>query len=174
MMSVAIATDVQPSLVSNAGPATDIELTSISSDSRTRSLRLSAQNNNTSEAAGDIVPTAASSSPSDRKPEKLKLLSCCLCFLVAGLNDGSLGALVPYFLRQYSIGENFVGIVYATSFAGWAVAAVMMPLAKVYIGLRGTLLLGAGLYVFSQVLRIWVCIVPSNLFHFHFRNPIGQ
>ena len=95
-------------------------------------------------------------SPQLAKTVKLKLLSCCLCFLVAGLHDGSIGALIPYLIKDYGISTGFVGVVYAGSFAGWAVAALVMPFAKAYWGLKGTLLLGAGLYVLAQVLRVWV------------------
>jgi hypothetical protein len=49
------------------------------------------------------------------KTVKLKLLSCCLCFLVAGLNDGSIGALISYLIKQYDICTSFVGVVYAGS-----------------------------------------------------------
>lgn len=35
-------------------------------------------------------------------PRRLKLASAALCFFNAGINDGSLGALVPYILRYAS------------------------------------------------------------------------
>jgi len=34
---------------------------------------------------------------------KLKIASCAGCFLVAGLNDGSLGALLPYVIRTHGL-----------------------------------------------------------------------
>lgn len=88
---------------------------------------------------------------------KLKLISCCLSFLIAGLNDGSIGPLVPYFIEQYGITTGLVGVIYGASFAGWLAAAILMSFATVYSGLRGTLLAGAVFYLLAQVLRVWVC-----------------
>lgn len=41
----------------------------------------------------------------------LKLASAGLSFFCAGMNDGSLGALVPYILRHYDINTDLVSIV---------------------------------------------------------------
>jgi hypothetical protein len=98
---------------------------------------------------GEEVTTSA-------KNVKLQLLSCCVCFLVAGLNDGSLGTLLPYLLSTYTISTSFVGIMYATSFAGWFLAAIAMPYVVASAGAKGALLAGAVLYVVSQILRVWV------------------
>ena len=40
-----------------------------------------------------------------------KLASAGLSFLCAGLNDGSLGALIPYILRSYHIDTDLVSVV---------------------------------------------------------------
>ena len=44
----------------------------------------------------------------------LKLASAGLSFLCAGLNDGSLGALIPYILRSYNISSDLVSVVCVT------------------------------------------------------------
>ncbi|EJU01334.1 MFS general substrate transporter [Dacryopinax primogenitus] len=90
----------------------------------------------------------------------LKLLSCCVCFLVAGLNDGSLGALLPYLIGTYNISPSLVGIMYGTSFAGWALAAGALPFTVALVGARGALLVGACLYALSQLVRIWTPPFP--------------
>lgn len=41
----------------------------------------------------------------------LKLLSAGFAFFVAGMNDGSLGSLIPYVRQQYDINTNMVAIV---------------------------------------------------------------
>lgn len=95
---------------------------------------------------------------------KLKLISCCSSFLIAGLNDGSIGPLVPYFIEHYGISTGLVGVIYGASFAGWLAAAILMSFATVYCGLRGTLSAGALLYLLAQVLRVWVrCPVARQL-----------
>jgi len=38
------------------------------------------------------------------RPLALKLISAGLSFVLAGVNDGSLGTLIPYFRQTYNIG----------------------------------------------------------------------
>lgn len=42
------------------------------------------------------------------KPMYLKLLSSGFSFFVAGVNDGSIGALIPYFMLAYEIDSGTV------------------------------------------------------------------
>lgn len=42
----------------------------------------------------------------------LPLICAGYSFFCAGVNDDSLGPLIPYLIRSYSIGTNFVSIVY--------------------------------------------------------------
>ena len=39
-----------------------------------------------------------------------KILSAGLSFFVAGVNDGSLGSIIPYVIRTYDIGTNMVAV----------------------------------------------------------------
>ena len=39
-----------------------------------------------------------------------KLFSAGFSFFVAGVNDGSMGALLPYMLKEYHIGTSFIAI----------------------------------------------------------------
>lgn len=39
-----------------------------------------------------------------------KILSAGVSFFVAGINDGSLGSLIPYVIRTYGIGTNMVAV----------------------------------------------------------------
>jgi len=41
---------------------------------------------------------------------KLKLFSAGFSFFVAGTNDGSMGALLPYILKDYEIGTSLVAV----------------------------------------------------------------
>jgi Na+/melibiose symporter-like transporter len=110
------------------------------------------------------APIPASSTQDDARSVnsvKLQLLSCCVCFIVAGLNDGSLGTLLPYLLSTYNLSTSFVGIMYATSFAGWFLAAMVMPFMVDAVGSKGTLLAGAILYTIAQVLRVWVALMMN-------------
>lgn len=59
-----------------------------------------------------IVPTETESvqEPDDRlsKAVYLKLVSAGFSFFVAGVNDGSIGTLTPYIIRQYNINTAIV------------------------------------------------------------------
>lgn len=46
-------------------------------------------------------------SPKWRYP---KVLSAGMSFFVAGVNDGSLGSLIPYVIRSYGIGTDMVAV----------------------------------------------------------------
>lgn len=66
---------------------------------------------------GDVEttpPDAQSSTPqSPAIPgRKLKLSSAGFSFFVAGTNDGSMGALLPYMLQDYHIGTSFIALMY--------------------------------------------------------------
>lgn len=91
----------------------------------------------------------------------MKLSSACFAFFVAGINDGSLGSLIPYMLSGYRIGTGSVSILYASAFAGWAVAALVGGYIRAYTGAGGALVSGAAVQLLAQILRVWVCY----LFH---------
>jgi fucose permease len=42
----------------------------------------------------------------------LKLLSAGFSFFVAGTNDGSIGALIPYMIKSYNIGTSLIAVLY--------------------------------------------------------------
>lgn len=65
------------------------------------------------------LPTITSEAPENeiqdsRLPEikwmYSKILSAGVSFFVAGVNDGSLGSLIPYVIRTYGIGTNMVAV----------------------------------------------------------------
>jgi fucose permease len=90
-------------------------------------------------------------------PLVLKLTSAILAFFTAGLNDGSLGSLIPYILTSYTVSTSSIAYLYLSSFMGWMFAAVSIPVVQTYlnIGIGGLLLLGASLQLIAQLLRIW-------------------
>lgn len=150
---------------------TDIEM------STTREPANSARARDGGRRVGGEEPVSQSPAPTTTNAlstsAKLRFASCGLCFFVAGLNDGCIGALVPYLLTEYAITTSFVGIVYGVNFAGWAIAAFLMPLCKNMVGLRGTLLLGAALYVVAQTLRVWTPPYPVYCVSYLF-SSLGQ
>ncbi|RAH67913.1 putative MFS transporter [Aspergillus aculeatinus CBS 121060] len=91
-----------------------------------------------------------------------KILSAGFSFFVAGVNDGSLGSLVPYVIRSYHVSTNLVVVVYVSTFAGWLLAAVTNSALCQYLGLGAILALGAALQVLSHALRAW--LPPFSLY----------
>ncbi|KAJ6181089.1 hypothetical protein N7519_011550 [Penicillium mononematosum] len=99
--------------------------------------------------------TTQDSRPPDPKWMYAKILSAGLSFFVAGVNDGSLGSLIPYVIRTYDIGTNMVAVLYGTTFFGWLVAALTNGKITQYLDLGPILSLGAAIQVLAQVLRVW-------------------
>ncbi|KAL4931842.1 putative MFS transporter [Aspergillus undulatus] len=85
----------------------------------------------------------------------LKLISSGFSFFVAGINDGSLGALIPHIRQEYDIDTNMVSIVYGTTFAGWFFAALTNSYLGQYLNLGVFLVLGAALQIAAHALRPW-------------------
>lgn len=63
---------------------------------------------------GDDEPPANSHSTLLDRATIIKLISACFSFFVAGTNDGSVGALVPYIIRDYSVTTAIVSSVYVS------------------------------------------------------------
>ena len=62
----------------------------------------------TTESEAPIAPLPADSHSGAGNSGKdfgtyLKLMSCGFAFFVAGINDGSIGALIPYVIRQHDL-----------------------------------------------------------------------
>ena len=86
---------------------------------------------------------------------KLQLAAMNFAILLAGINDGSTGALVPYLQPAYGIGLLFVALVYLVNFAGWAVAALTNVYLTARIGTGGVMLMGAVLQLSAYTLQLW-------------------
>lgn len=64
----------------------------------------------------DAEPSTEPPSTRLDRATTLKLISACFSFFVAGVNDGSIGALVPYLIRDYNITTAIVSSMYAVSY----------------------------------------------------------
>ncbi|KAI2733697.1 hypothetical protein CBS147332_712 [Penicillium roqueforti] len=110
-------------------------------------------------ASTETIPAENETFQDSRSPEPkwmyAKILSAGLSFFVAGVNDGSLGSIIPYVIRTYDIGTNMVAVLYGTTFFGWLVAALSNGKITQYLDLGPILSLGAAIQVLAQVLRVW-------------------
>ncbi|PWY73052.1 MFS transporter, partial [Aspergillus heteromorphus CBS 117.55] len=107
------------------------------------------------------------------KSPSLKLIASGFSFFVAGVNDGSLGSLLPYVLQTYGISTNLVVVVYASTLIGWLLAALTNSSLCQYLGLGAMLALGAGLQVLTHALRAWLPPFPLYAVTF-FLASLGQ
>ncbi|KAF7951286.1 hypothetical protein EAE96_006608 [Botrytis aclada] len=87
----------------------------------------------------------------------LRVTSSILAFFTAGLNDGSLGSLIPYILNTYSLSTSSIAFLYLSFFLGWVFAEISIPFLQTHLrlGIGGILLLGACLQLLTQFIRIW-------------------
>ncbi|KAJ5690908.1 hypothetical protein N7462_005300 [Penicillium macrosclerotiorum] len=113
--------------------------------------------------------------PEGPQPPKLglKLTSTGLAFFVAGINDGSLGPLIPRIREAWHISEDKVAILYAATFCGWLVTALTNSFLSQYLDLGIFLTIGAVLQILSQLLRAWVPPLPLFAITF-FLASLGQ
>ncbi|EKV06106.1 MFS transporter, putative [Penicillium digitatum PHI26] len=110
-------------------------------------------------ASTEAIPAehdvAQDSRPEETKWMHAKLFSAGLSFFVAGVNDGSLGSIIPYVIYTYDVGTNMVAVLYGTTFCSWLIAALANGKITQYLDLGPILSLGAAVQVLAQVLRVW-------------------
>ncbi|KAI0977375.1 major facilitator superfamily domain-containing protein [Xylaria arbuscula] len=128
-----------------AEPAQSYPLTELSRDSTVRDPEVSSEQQITE---GEAV---------DREPATpfLKLVVAGYSFFCAGVSDGTLGPLIPYILSSFHIGTGEIAVIYATTFAGWLLAALTNPIFTAHLTLGQLLLVGAVLQLIAQALRPW-------------------
>ncbi|KAJ3052232.1 hypothetical protein HK097_006672 [Rhizophlyctis rosea] len=137
----------------------------------------------------DLQPTITTISTSSEKPPSqtsshtltnnqpqpkhiLRLFSACFCFFVAGVNDASLGPLIPYVMEDYSVGTDDVGILFIPGLVGWIVAALLGSHMFAFMGRGGMMTLGAGFQVVGAIVRLVSPNYPLFAFTF-FVNGFG-
>ncbi|KAM0429776.1 hypothetical protein ACHAPT_006382 [Fusarium lateritium] len=101
----------------------------------------------------DAEPEHVSNKPS--RADLLRIMSVAFSFFVAGVNDGSIGALVPHVIRDYKVTTAIVSSVYGANFMGWFLAAFSNTHLCQIFDLGAMLALGAGLQVLAHALRSW-------------------
>ncbi|KAF3182035.1 hypothetical protein TWF225_006531 [Orbilia oligospora] len=74
---------------------------------------------------------------------------------MAGFQDGSTGALIPYLKVRYDIGLAFVALVYISTFLGWFTAAMINVHLIGKLGMGGVLFVGSILQLTQYVLQCW-------------------
>ncbi|RBR06345.1 hypothetical protein FVER53590_07633 [Fusarium verticillioides] len=121
-------------------------------DTRPETFELRSSPSPTRDVLQDPQPPR-SSKPSTS--ELLKIFSAGFSFFVAGVNDGSIGALVPHIIRDYNVTTAIVSSVYGANFMGWFFGAFSNTHLCQFFDLGSMLTLGAVLQVIAHALRSW-------------------
>ncbi|EFR05430.1 hypothetical protein MGYG_08442 [Nannizzia gypsea CBS 118893] len=104
----------------------------------------------------ELQPAEAGHDEVQEEKKATRIAAAAFCFLVAGVNDGSLGALVPYLLRSYGLSSSSVGLIWGLSFVGWLLAALTGSWMRSSTGLGGALVAGAAAQLVAHLLRFWM------------------
>ncbi|KAI1763033.1 MFS general substrate transporter [Hypoxylon sp. FL1150] len=101
------------------------------------------------------TPADAEVVQSEAATPVLKLVVAGYSFFCAGVNDGTLGPLIPYIISSFNIGTGEIAIIYGVTFAGWLIAAVTNPVLTAHLTLGQLLGIGAALQLAAHLLRPW-------------------
>ncbi|KAK1779380.1 major facilitator superfamily domain-containing protein [Copromyces sp. CBS 386.78] len=71
-----------------------------------------------------------------------RFLLICYSFILMGMSDGAIGALIPYLETYYSISYTIVSLVFLSPFVGYLLAALFNNLIHHHFGQRGVAILG--------------------------------
>lgn len=71
-----------------------------------------------------------------------RFLLICYSFILMGMSDGAIGALIPYLETYYSISYTIVSLVFLSPFIGYLLAALFNNLIHHHFGQRGVAILG--------------------------------
>ncbi|ORY64261.1 major facilitator superfamily domain-containing protein [Pseudomassariella vexata] len=71
-----------------------------------------------------------------------RFLTTILCFIIMGMNDASVGALLPYIGEYYNVSYTVISLVFLAPFVGYVLAALSNNLIHHYMGQRGVAILG--------------------------------
>ncbi|AEO60330.1 hypothetical protein MYCTH_108475 [Thermothelomyces thermophilus ATCC 42464] len=151
LLSATHETDVS----SFSGPAEELSMATQTVEVQTELVEIPSEprseNRTSTQSDHDGAPSAAKYD----RATILRSISAGFSFFVAGVNDGSMGPLVPYFMRQYEINPTIVSVLFAASFFGWLFTAVTNTHICQYLDLGAMLAIGAASQVIGQALRSW-------------------
>ncbi|KPM44537.1 hypothetical protein AK830_g1999 [Neonectria ditissima] len=80
-----------------------------------------------------------------------KLGFAFLSFVIAGMNDAAVGALIPYLEEYYDLSYTIVSLIFLTPFAGYSVAAFTNARIHVKFGQRGVAIMAPICHIITFV-----------------------
>ncbi|EPS39576.1 hypothetical protein H072_6646 [Dactylellina haptotyla CBS 200.50] len=105
----------------------------------------------------DIPPDGAVTAHNTAMEKNVRWKTAATFFSLwmAGFQDGSTGALIPYLKIRYDIGLAFVALVYISTFLGWFTAAMVNVHLIGRLGMGGVLFAGSILQLVQYSLQCW-------------------
>ncbi|KAH7121757.1 major facilitator superfamily domain-containing protein [Dactylonectria estremocensis] len=85
------------------------------------------------------------------KGNSAKLGFAFLSFIIAGMNDGAVGALIPYLEKYYDLSYTVVSLIFLTPFAGYSIAAFTNARIHVKFGRRGVAIMAPICHIITFV-----------------------
>ncbi|CAI4050751.1 Bsc6p SKDI_15G0240 [Saccharomyces kudriavzevii IFO 1802] len=92
---------------------------------------------------------------------KLQVMACLIMFIVFGMNDQTVGALLPTLIEYYHITQVDVSNVFIVQLCGYVMASLSNERLNKHFGMRGGMLLAATLCI---VFLIVLASAPSNFY----------
>ncbi|CAG9949383.1 unnamed protein product, partial [Clonostachys rosea f. rosea IK726] len=97
-----------------------------------------------------------------------RLVFAFLSFIIAGMNDGAVGALIPYLEEYYNLSYTTVSLVFLTPFVGYSLAAFTNATIHMKWGQRGIAFIAPICHIITYaVLAIhppWPVLIIINIF----------
>ncbi|KAL0932607.1 major facilitator superfamily transporter [Colletotrichum truncatum] len=104
---------------------------------------------------GDITPPADAHSELERwnspKANMGRLGFAFVSFIIAGMNDAAVGALIPYLEKYYDLSYTVVSLIFLTPFAGYSVAAFTNARIHQKFGQRGVAIMAPLCHIITYV-----------------------
>ncbi|KFH45604.1 Bypass of stop codon protein-like protein [Hapsidospora chrysogenum ATCC 11550] len=132
-------------------------------------------------AVDDGSPSATVADPSEPPPNAHReverwnkpkgnigrLAFAFLSFIIAGMNDGAVGALIPYLEEFYQLSYTIVSLIFLTPFAGYSIAAFTNARIHMSLGQRGVAFIAPLCHVLTYVVLAvhppWPALVVINM-----------
>ncbi|KAH8897273.1 MFS general substrate transporter [Thozetella sp. PMI_491] len=100
------------------------------------------------------------------KENIMRLVFASLSFFLAGMNDGAVGALIPYLEEYYNLSYTVVSLIFLTPFAGYSIAAMTNATIHVKFGQRGVAIMAPVCHIATYLILAlhppWPVLVISN------------
>ncbi|KAF4831739.1 Bypass of stop codon protein 6 [Colletotrichum siamense] len=105
---------------------------------------------------GDVTPPPNAHGEIERwnspKGNMGRLAFCFVSFIIAGMNDAAVGALIPYLETYYDLSYTIVSLIFLTPFAGYSVAAFTNARIHQKLGQRGVAIMAPICHITTYII----------------------